>query len=79
MKIKSNNQLKIGDSVKVISGTYINKIGFISQIFLIKRQIIIKDFNKKTQNKKPYLKCQLGEKHYNEFPIHYSNVKIIRN
>ena len=79
MKIKGNNRLKIGDSVRVISGKYINKIGLIYQILASKRQVIIKDLNKKVQNKKPSLKCQLGEKHYNEFPIHCSNVKIIKN
>ena len=79
MKTKSNNRLRIGGNIKVISGKYKNKIGFISQIFSNKNQVIVKNLNNKIINKKPSLKGALGEKQKNEFPIHCSNIKAIKN
>jgi len=79
MITRNNIKLKIGDNIKIISGKYKSKNGYIIKVLINKNQVIIKNLNRKIKNKKSSLKNELGKQQHNEFPINSSNVKIVKN
>lgn len=68
--------VKIGDSVKIISGYYRNKIGEVIKINKKTGKILIKGINFKFKHVKPNTENEVGEIKQFEAPIHHSNVKL---
>ena len=73
MKIK----IKKGDNVEVISGKDKGKQGIVLSIIKQKQQVIVENINVKTKHVKPKQTDEKGMIKKVEFPIHYSNIKII--
>ena len=71
--------LRIGDNVKVISGSEKNKMGEITKIYPKTGKIIVKGINFKFKHIKPNKENEVGEIKRVEAPIHHSNVKLIEN
>ena len=71
--------LRIGDNVKVISGSDKDKIGEITEIYPKTGKIIVKGINFKFKHIKPNKENEVGEIKRVEVPIHHSNVKLIEN
>ena len=71
--------LRIGDNIKVISGSDKDKIGEITKIYPKTGRIIIKGINFKFKHIKPNKENEVGEIKRVEVPIHHSNVKLIEN
>ena len=71
--------LRIGDNVRVISGSEKNKIGEITKIYPKTGKIIVKGINFKFKHIKPNKENEVGEIKKLETPIHHSNVKLIEN
>ena len=70
-------KLKIGDNVKVISGSDKNKTGEIIKIYHQNRKVLIKGINFKFKHIKPTKENEIGEIKQIEAPIHHSNVQLI--
>nr|YP_010242013.1 ribosomal protein L24 [Coscinodiscus granii]QTI82928.1 ribosomal protein L24 [Coscinodiscus granii] len=70
-------KLKIGDNVKVISGSDKNKTGEIIKIYHQNGKILIKGINFKFKHIKPTKENEIGEIKQIEAPIHHSNVQLI--
>nr|YP_009308914.1 ribosomal protein L24 [Toxarium undulatum]AOS86657.1 ribosomal protein L24 [Toxarium undulatum] len=68
--------IKIGDQVKVISGSYKNNIGEVLKINKKTGRIIVKSINFKFKHMKPKTSKEVGEIIQIEAPIHHSNVKV---
>ena len=68
--------VKIGDSVKIISGFHKNEIGEIIKIDKQNGKIIVKGINFKFKHVKPNTENEIGEIKQFEAPIHHSNVKL---
>jgi large subunit ribosomal protein L24 len=68
--------VKIGDSVKIISGSFKNEIGEITQINRKSGTVIVKGINFKFKHVKPNTENEVGEIKQFEAPIHHSNVKL---
>ena len=68
--------VKIGDSVKVISGFNKNKTGKVIKIYRKTGQILVKGINFKLKHIKPNTDNEVGEIKQIEAPIHHSNVKL---
>jgi large subunit ribosomal protein L24 len=68
--------LKIGDSVTIISGFHKNETGEILKIMKNNGKIIVKSINLKVRHLKPTTKDKIGEIKQLEAPIHHSNVKL---
>lgn len=73
---KKKLHVKIGDSVKVISGFYKNEIGEIMKINHKTGKLIIQGVNFRFRHVKPMNKNEIGEIKQVESPIHHSNVKL---
>nr|YP_011007546.1 50S ribosomal protein L24 [Syringoderma abyssicola]WAM64975.1 50S ribosomal protein L24 [Syringoderma abyssicola] len=75
-KIKNKNKIhvRIGEKVKVISGSYKGKIGFIKTIIKQNNKIIVEGINIRIKHIKASRPGQTGEIKRMEFPIHNSNV-----
>ena len=71
--------LKIGDNIKVISGSDKDKMGEITKIYPKTGKIIVKGINLKFKHIKPNKENEVGEIKRLEAPIHHSNVKLIEN
>jgi len=71
--------LKIGDNIKVISGSDKDKMGEITKIYPKTGKIIVKGINFKFKHIKPNKENEVGEIKRLEAPIHHSNVKLIEN
>lgn len=71
--------LRIGDNIKVISGSDKDKIGEITKIYPKTGKIIVKGINFKFKHIKPNKENEVGEIKRVEVPIHHSNVKLIEN
>ena len=69
--------VKIGDSVKIISGFDKNKIGEVTKIYRNTGKILVKGINFKFKHIKPNTESDVGEIKQFEAPIHHSNVKLI--
>lgn len=75
----SKNQkihVKIGDSVKVISGFDKDKTGEVIKIYRNSGKILVKGVNFKFKHTKPNTDNEVGEIKQIEAPIHHSNVKL---
>ncbi|KAK9084947.1 hypothetical protein Sjap_025358 [Stephania japonica] len=68
--------VKVGDTVKVISGHHKGKIGEITRLFKHNSTVIVKDINLKTKHVKPKEKDEQGQIIKIEGPIHSSNVML---
>lgn len=68
--------VKVGDTVKVISGRDKGKIGEIAEVIKHNSSIIIKDVNLKTKNVKSKGEDEPGQIIKIEAPIHSSNVML---
>ena len=77
MSKSKNLHVKVGDTVKVISGFNKNKIGEITKIYKNTGKILVKDINFKFKHIKPNNENDVGEIKQFEAPIHHSNVKLI--
>jgi len=75
----SKNQkihVKIGDTVKVISGFDKDKTGEVIKIYRGSGKILVKGVNFKFKHTKPNTDNEVGEIKQIEAPIHHSNVKL---
>lgn len=75
----SKNQkmhVKIGDSVKIISGFDKDKTGEVIKIYRNSGKILVKGVNFKFKHTKPNTDNEVGEIKQIEAPIHHSNVKL---
>ena len=70
--------VKIGDSVKIISGFEKDKTGKVIKINRNTGKIVVKGVNFKFKHVKPNTENEVGEIKQFEAPIHHSNVKIIK-
>lgn len=77
MSKNKNLHVKIGDTVKVISGFDKNKTGEITKIYKNTGKILVKGINFKFKHIKPNTENEVGEIKQFEAPIHHSNVKLI--
>jgi large subunit ribosomal protein L24 len=68
--------VKIGDTVRIISGFFKNEIGEVTKINRKTGTLIIKGINFKFKHVKPNTENEIGEIKQFEAPIHHSNVKI---
>jgi len=76
MPKKRKLHVKIGDTVRIISGFNKNKTGEIIQINRKTGKLIIKGINFKFKHMKPKNENEIGEIKQFEAPIHHSNVKL---
>ena len=77
MSKNKNLHVKIGDTVKVISGFNKNKTGDIIKIYKNTGKVLVKGINFKFKHIKPNTENDVGEIKQFEAPIHHSNVKLI--
>ncbi len=77
MPKNKNLHVKIGDTVKVISGFDKNKTGEITKIYKNTGKILVRGVNFKFKHIKPNTENEVGEIKQFEAPIHHSNVKLI--
>ncbi|KAJ0961027.1 hypothetical protein J5N97_001000 [Dioscorea zingiberensis] len=68
--------VKVGDTVKVISGHEKGKIGEITRLFKHNSTVIVKDMNLKTKHMKSREQGEPGQIVKIEAPIHSSNVML---
>jgi len=68
--------IKLGDTVKVISGFDKNKTGEVIKIYRNTGKILVKGINYKFKHIKPNTDNEVGEIKQIEAPIHHSNVKL---
>jgi len=70
--------VKIGDTVRIISGFHKNEIGEITKINKKTGKVLVKGVNFKFKHIKPNNENEIGEIKQFEAPIHHSNVKLNR-
>ena len=68
--------IKVGDTVKIISGFHKNEVGEVITINKKTGKIIVKGINFKFKHSKPRTENEVGEIKQFEAPIHHSNVKL---
>ena len=68
--------VKVGDTVKIISGFQKNEIGEVIRVNKNTGKIIVKGVNFKFKHIKPRTENEVGEIKQFEAPIHHSNVKL---
>ena len=68
--------IKIGDTVKIISGFDKDKTGEVIKIYRNSGKILVKGINFKFKHTKPKTDNEIGEIKQIEAPIHHSNVKL---
>ena len=68
--------VKLGDSVRIISGFDKNKTGEVIKIYRNTGKILVKGINFKFKHIKPNTDNEVGEIKQMEAPIHHSNVKL---
>nr|YP_010594923.1 ribosomal protein L24 [Stephanopyxis turris]WAJ57658.1 ribosomal protein L24 [Stephanopyxis turris] len=76
MRKMQKMHVKIGDSVKIISGSDKNKIGEVIKLYRSTGKILVKGINFKYKHVKPNTENDVGEIKQFEAPIHHSNVKL---
>ena len=76
MSNKQKINVKIGDSVKVISGFHKNETGEVIKINRKTGKITVQGINFKFKHIKPNTENEIGEIKQFEGPIHHSNVKL---
>nr|YP_009628627.1 ribosomal protein L24 [Acrochaetium secundatum]QBX88410.1 ribosomal protein L24 [Acrochaetium secundatum] len=75
-KQRKKMHVKLGDEVKIISGSDKGKTGTIIKVFKNQGKIIVKDINMKTKHKRPEQENQTGQIIKIEAPIDSSNVML---
>lgn len=68
--------VRVGDTVKIISGFHKNEIGEVISLNKNTGKIIVKGVNFKFKHIKPRTENEVGEIKQFEAPIHHSNVKL---
>jgi large subunit ribosomal protein L24 len=68
--------IKVGDTVKIISGFHKNETGEVFKINCKTGKLVIKGINFKFKHVKPNTENEVGEIKQFEAPIHHSNVKL---
>lgn len=76
MKKLQKIHIKVGDKVKIISGSDKNKTGEVLKISSNTGKILVKGINLKFKHLKPSKENEIGEIKQIEAPIHHSNVKL---
>jgi len=76
MKKKQRIHVKVGDTVRIISGFSKNKTGEVTKIDKKTGKVIIKGINFKFKHIKPANENEIGEIKQLEAPIHHSNVTL---
>ena len=76
MRKEQKIHVKIGDTVRVISGFHKNEIGEIIKINKKTGKVLVKGINFKFKHIKPNNENEIGEIKQFEAPIHHSNVKL---
>ena len=76
MPKKQKVHIKIGDTVRIISGFFKNETGEVIKINRKNGTLIVKGINFKFKHVKPNTENEIGEIKQFEAPIHHSNVKI---
>ena len=76
MSQKQKLHVKLGDSVKIISGFYKNETGEVIKVNKKTGKIIVQGINFKFKHIKPNTENDIGEIKQFEAPIHHSNVKL---
>ena len=76
MPKKQKIHIKIGDTVRIISGFFKNETGEVIKINRKNGTVIVKGINFKFKHVKPNTENEIGEIKQFEAPIHHSNVKI---
>ena len=76
MSSKQKIHVKVGDSVKVISGFHKNETGEVIKINQKTGKITVQGINFKFKHIKPNTENEIGEIKQFEAPIHHSNVKL---
>jgi large subunit ribosomal protein L24 len=71
--------VKIGDSVRILSGFHKNEVGEVLKINKKTGKILIKGINFKFKHIKPNTDNEIGEIKQIEAPIHHSNVTLNLN
>lgn len=71
--------VKVGDSVRILSGFHKNEIGEVLKINRKTGKLIIKGINFKFKHLKPTNENEIGEIKQIEAPIHHSNVTLNLN
>ena len=79
MQKKKKLNVKIGDTVTVISGFHKNESGEVIKINRNTGKLIVKGINFKFKHIKPNNENEIGEIKQFEAPIHHSNVKLNLN
>ena len=68
--------IKVGDIVKIITGSDKNKTGEIIKISSSTKKVLVRGINLKFKHIKPIKENEIGEIKQIEAPIHHSNVKL---
>ena len=76
MSKKQKINIKVGNIVQVIAGSYKNKSGEILKINKKTGKVIVKGINFKFKHMKPKTENEMGEIRQFEMPIHHSNLKL---
>ena len=76
MSRKQKVHVKVGDSVKIISGFHKNEIGEIIKVNQKTGKVVVQGINFKFKHVKPTTDNEIGEIKQFEAPIHHSNVKL---
>lgn len=70
-------KIKVGDKVKVITGTNKGKVGKVSKVLRSESRVIVEGINIVKKHIKPGRTNETGGILETEAPIHISNVKVI--
>jgi len=73
---KQKLHVKVGDSVRIISGFHKNDIGEIIKLNKKTGKVVVKGINFKFKHMKPQSETESGEIKQFEAPIHHSNVTL---
>nr|YP_009314779.1 Ribosomal protein L24 [Neoizziella asiatica]SCW23234.1 Ribosomal protein L24 [Neoizziella asiatica] len=73
---KTKLHVKVGDTVKIISGDYKGQVGQVIQTFSKTHRIIVQNINMKTKHLRPVQEGQSGQIIRKEAPIDSSNVML---
>lgn len=76
MPVVKKLHVKIGDTVKVISGHDKGKIGTVTQVYTHNSKVMVKDVNLKTKHVKGKAEGESGQIVQVEAPVHSSNVML---
>lgn len=68
--------IKVGNTVKILSGSNKGKIGEVLKLYSNNGKILVRGVNLKYKHIKPSKKNEIGEIKQIEAPIHHSNVKL---